>query len=90
MFAVFEKTGGGIRTLNMLIVLVDWYSSSWYIYTKDISILTTDYCAIFEVWCKLQVCHAPLCSIFKNNGCGFPTMIMLIILWTDLTLFDLY
>ena len=51
----------------MLIVFVDCYSSSWYIYTEDVSVLKIEHRAIFEVWTNLRVCHAPLCSIFERE-----------------------
>ena len=55
--------GGGIPTLNMLMIFMEGYSSCWYIYTKYVSNLKTEKRAIFELWCKVQVCHATLCLL---------------------------
>ena len=66
-----KKIGGRIPNLNMLIILVNLSRSTRYFYTKDVSALITDYRDIFGVWCKFQVCHAPLCSIFEKKLWGF-------------------
>ena len=52
--------GGGIPTQNMLIIFMNLSGSSSSIYTKDVSYLRTDKCAVFELRCKVQVCHATL------------------------------
>ena len=28
----------------------------------------------FELWSKVQICHAPSCLIFEKKGCGVPTL----------------
>ena len=75
----FEKIGGGIPTLNFLIIFINRSSSIWYTYTKYVSFLTTEQRAIFVLWCKAQVYHKSLRSIFEKIGCGVPTLNMLII-----------
>ena len=59
----------GIPTLNMSMILINWYSSSWSIYTKDVSNLITEKHAEFELWCKVQFCHAKICSLIRTWYC---------------------
>ena len=56
----YNFTGGGIPTLNMLMIIINWCRSSLYMHTKDVSNFTTDKGAVFESWCKFQICHAIL------------------------------
>ena len=36
-------------------------------YTKDVSNYISGQCVIFEVWWKLLLCNAPLCSILEGG-----------------------
>ena len=63
-----EKYGRGVPTLNMMIILVNWSSSSCSIYNKHVSVLTTEERDIFELWCEVQVYYAPLCSVFEKKS----------------------
>ena len=88
--SISEKNSCGVRTLNTLIIFVEWFSLSCSIYTKYISILKTGERAIFELWFKVHVCHAPLCSIIQKKGCGVPTLKRIIISRTDRALVGIY
>ena len=48
---------GGIPTLNIWMVFMKCPSSSWSIYTKYVSNFTEENRAIFELYCKVQICH---------------------------------
>ena len=56
--------GCRVPTLNILIISVNLSSSNWCIYTKDFSLQTTEESALFDLWWKVKVFHAPLCLIF--------------------------
>ena len=47
----------------MLMVLMNCYISSYSLYNKDQSNLTTNNRSILELWCKFKVCHATLCLL---------------------------
>ena len=65
-FHYFYFSGGGIPTLDMLMVFMKWSSPSWSLYTKDVSNLTKDKHDIFELWCKVQVCHVKLYLLIRS------------------------
>ena len=63
IYYYFYSCGGEISTLNMMMILMNWSISSWYIYTNDLYNLTKENRAIIEIWCKIQVFHATLCFV---------------------------
>ena len=47
IYYYYYFTDGGVPTLNMLMVFMNWSISSWSIYTKDVYNLTTETRAIY-------------------------------------------
>ena len=62
----FSKNNCEVTTMNMLIIFVNWYISSCYIYWRCLFFENRGVC-YFEIWCKVRVCRAPLCSIFEKK-----------------------
>ena len=50
----FSKNNCEVTTLNMLIIFVNWYISSCYIYTEDVSFLKTEECAILKFGVRFE------------------------------------